>query len=256
MSLPSHRPHAHSLGTRAAILLLLAASPAAAARAQHASATPLSAASATPPASVARVPGGGAFDASASLVLSTLGYGAEFNKLLNDRISLRVGGYFVNYNLTQTQEDVEYKGKIAFRNFSAMADFYLFRRGSFHLSGGVVGGSNEITGVGVPQAGGTYTINGTDYTSDQVSTVHAKAVFPSSRPYVGLGWGSPAKHGFHVTNDLGAVFGSPKYTLATTGAGAPQLQADIEADQRKTQKDADKYVKVFPVFRLGVTYGF
>jgi hypothetical protein len=111
---------------------------------------------------------------------------------------------------------------------SALLDLYPGRRGGFHLTAGVVTNPMTITGTAQPN-GGTYTINDVDYTSAQVGTLIAQARFPSASPYVGIGFGTPARnHALEVLFDIGAVIGQPTITMSATGAAAdPALTGDL-----------------------------
>jgi len=141
--------------------------------------------------------------------------------------------------------------------FAAYLDLYPSRRGGFHFTGGVVTNPVTITGTGQP-SGGTYTINGVDYTSAQVGILTAQAKYPGASPYLGIGFGTPARnHALEFVFDLGAVIGQPTITMSATGAAADAgLTSDLQAQIAQTQSDVRKYLKVYPVMSFGLAYRF
>ena len=75
-------------------------------------------------------------------------------------------------------------------------------------------------------------------------------------PYLGLGFGSPAHKGGLVgfLFDVGVGIGKPTLSLTSTGAASnAALQADLDAQRDKTQKDFDKF-KVYPVVSIGLAF--
>jgi hypothetical protein len=115
----------------------------------------------------------------------------------------------------------------------------------------------KITGTGKP-TGGTFKINGTNYTPAQTGALTAEAKFKSALPYVGLGIGTAAsKHGgVGFVFDLGAAIGKPTVTLTAANAtSGSQLQNDLNAQIATTQTSANK-LKAYPVLALGLMIKF
>ncbi|MEO8140552.1 MAG: hypothetical protein ABI742_12945 [Gemmatimonadota bacterium] len=198
-------------------------------------------------------------DAAVALRLSTLGVGFEVGKLLTDHLSARVGINFGSLSRTGKQQtDITYDVHLKLKAFEALVDFYPSKRGVLHFTAGLLTNPVTITGDGQPSAGGTFTINNHTYTSAQVGKLRATGKFPGASPYVGLGFGTPANRGGRVTFlfDLGVGIGKPTLSLTSTGAASdPTLQADLDVQRDKTQKDLDK-VPVYPVLSLGVAVHF
>jgi hypothetical protein len=86
-----------------------------------------------------------------------------------------------------------------------------------------------------------------------VGVLEGVVKFPSAAPYVGLGFGTPARGGhFMFAFDMGAVIAQPTLTLTATGAASNALlDSSAQGQIAKTQQDVDKYVKLYPVLTLG-----
>ena len=197
-------------------------------------------------------------DAAIGLTVGTPGIGLEASLLLTPHLGARVGGNYLKLTRTQSRSDISYDASLKLQGVTALIDLYPAARGGFHLSGGLMTNPLKVTGTGQPGAGETFKINGNSYTADEVGTLTAIIKYPGASPYVGLGFGTPARGnsplGFDF--DLGAAIGKPTVVLTATGAANdPQLAADPQAQQDKTQTDAQK-LKLFPVVQLGLAYRF
>jgi hypothetical protein len=214
-----------------------------------------------PPGSTSvRAPGTGRgpLDLSIGVRAGTLGYGAEVGKLVTSHLGVRVAAYAFSYAREQGFEDVRYDASVKLRHASALVDLFPGRRGKFHLTGGVVTGTTEATGRGVPE-NDTFYLDGQPYSSADVGALTGAVRFPRVRPYGGLGWGTPAKNsgGIGFSTDFGAVYGGPKAVLTASNAGASaQLRADLEAQRADTQETLDQYARFYPVLNFGLTYRF
>lgn len=197
-------------------------------------------------------------DVSVGFRVGTPGIGLELGKLITGHLAVRVGANYFKLRATKAQSDVIYDATLTLQGVSAMVDLYPGSRGGFHFTAGILTNPMTITGTGRP-TGGTYTINGVTYTSAQVGTLTATGKFPGVGPYVGIGFGTPARRGGagELLFDLGASIGNPAITLSATGAAAdPAFAADLEAQRAQTQSDVDKYLKVYPVLSFGLAYRF
>ncbi len=199
-------------------------------------------------------------DASATLKASTLGFGAEFGKLLTSNLGVRVGGATLSYDHEREVDGITYDGALSLRSVQGFVDLFPWRRGAFRVTAGVVSGTNEVAATGVPDAGGEYTVDGQTYAGSDVGTLVADVAYARTRPYAGIGWGTPASRdgGFGVVVDLGAVYGAPALALGATGPAASnaQFQADLAAQRASSQEDLDRYGRFYPVVGLGLSYRF
>ena len=197
-------------------------------------------------------------DATIGIHVGTLGLGVEVGKLLTDHLGARIGANYWSLNTTKRQTDIDYVIKAKLQAITGLLDFYPSSRGSFHLSGGIMTNPLKVTATGQPTASGTFKINGNTYTAAQVGTLTGEAKYPSAKPYLGLGFGTPAHGGSAVKFffDLGAMLGTPGVSLSATGAATnAQLQSDLNAQIATTQKNVEK-LKVYPVLSLGLALSF
>ena len=192
-------------------------------------------------------------DATIALRLGTLGVGLEAAKLLTGSIGLRVGANLGSLSTSSSNSDIDYDVKAKLHSVSAMLDLFPKKRGSFHVTGGIVTNPLTVDLTGQPATSGSFTINNHSYTSADVGTLTGEAKFPGVSPYAGIGFGTPAGKGGKVSFrfDLGAVIGKPTIALRSTGTRS-DLQADLAIQQATTQADVRKYAKVYPVLSIGL----
>lgn len=197
-------------------------------------------------------------DLSVGVRAGTLGLGLEAAKLLTPNIGVRGAIYRTSYDLDRTESDIEYSVEATFHSLTGLVDFYPSARGSFHLTAGIISSPPELDGVGQP-TGGTYEINGTEYTAAEVGQLTATGRWKKTLPYVGLGWGTAASKsgGLGFFFDLGAGIGTPTVDLrATSSVPGSTLAQDVEAEERDLQAEVDRYLKVYPVIQLGLAIRF
>ena len=201
---------------------------------------------------------GGHADVAVILRSSTTGFGLELAKLVTDHFAIRVGGNYFKFSTSATKSSVDYDASLKMHGISGLIDFFPSARGSFHLTGGVITNPITVSGTGKPNASGTFTLNGHTYTTAQVGILTGEAKYPDAGPYLGLGFGTPARKGpFAFFFDLGAMIGQPTVTLGASGAAAgSQLAADLQAQADTTQHDIRKYAKVYPVLSTGLAFRF
>lgn len=193
--------------------------------------------------------------------LGTTGYGAEFALGLTEHLAVR-GGYGAgSFNYNVTESDVKYKTRLKPSVGLLTLDVHPFA-GWFRLSGGL--GLNNTKADGTADTtSGTIDINGTTYNTSEVGIVQGKITFKKAAPYLGLGWGTPAKSsaGLYFTSDIGVMFS--KATGTINGTCAPSLpaptcaalQSDLDAEAASFKHDVEK-VKYYPVITLGLGWRF
>jgi hypothetical protein len=200
---------------------------------------------------------GGSADVAVDFIFGTFGFGLQVSKLVTPHVAIRANGSYFSLNRTITQTDIEYAADLKLGAFSGLVDFFPGSRGAFHLTGGAVANRTKADLRG-NCTNGTMDINGTSYTCAQVGTLTGSVAFPSVSPYVGFGVGTPAMGSrVHFVMDIGGAFGTPTLTLVSSNSGSnAQLAADMKAQRDKTQKDVNKYLRIYPVFESGIGIRF
>ena len=173
--------------------------------------------------------------------IGSLGLGAELDLGLTDSLGARIGINGLTYKYNATSSTVNYDFKLQLQTVSALADWYPFQ-GSFRTSAGLMYNNNKVSLGGLP-TGGTYTINGTTYSSTDVGSLQGDMSFNKVAPYIGIGWGNPAARdkGWGMTSDIGVLF------------QGTQLQSDTAAENTKLQNDLRNF-KWWPVVSVGISY--
>lgn len=193
------------------------------------------------------------------LSVGTMGLGGQLSWLLvPGKLSVRVAANAYNYNHDTTSDNIDYAGKLKLKSELLLLDWHPFE-GRFRLTGGVVANGNKFDLLAKP-SGGTYEINGNVYTAAQVGTLSAKVDFPSTAPYLGIGWGdSTQTAGLHFIGDIGVVAqGSPKAKLTAVGGALsndPTVQADLKQAETDLQTKLNDF-RYYPLVQLGIAYRF
>ena len=185
--------------------------------------------------------------------LGTEGIGIGFSHSLSPSAGVRIEGNHGRITRDFETDGVKYDAKVRLGGIGVIGDWFV-NEGGFRLSGGLTWNDKKGSGTGRSSAD-SVTINGNTY-SLQGEELRGAVKFPSVMPYLGLGWGHhDAGRGWNFTADLGVLFGKPKASLTATPGLAAQAGADIEAERRELQDEADKF-KVFPILKLGASYRF
>lgn len=198
----------------------------------------------------------------ASFDISTLGPGFSIGIPVSRYLGLRVG--INHYTKSRTGvytsggNSIGYAGNVRLRSASFLADYAPFA-GVFHLSAGMIKDDNGVSAVGVPDANGNYTINGTTYPASHVGSLTANLGMKPWAPYLGLGWGhNPAGgSGLRFGVDVGVMFqGTPRVQLAASNpTGDPTVATNVAAAQATAQQSANKYTR-YPVIGASIGYSF
>lgn len=189
----------------------------------------------------------------------TLGVGGSVWYSLNKSFSVTAGYNWLGFDHDVDTSDVNYNGKLRFSNVPLTINWHPFK-GMFRVVAGVVILDSHVDVTGEPNAGGTFTINGTTYTTAQVGTLSGRGEFENSiAPYIGIGWSKTSlSKGFGFFADIGVMYtGSPEASLSASGPinSVPSFQQDLAAEVQKVNDEID-VTQVYPVVRLGVMWRF
>lgn len=204
-------------------------------------------------------------DVALAVRAGTPGVGLDLDLGLSPSVGIRVGFAGFNVNHSIDTSDVDYDGRLKLRTVTGLLDWYVLR-GSFHLTAGVAGNGTKLDVVGQPSQG-SYTIDGTTYSSSQLGSLSGELKFGNSlAPYVGFGWGNPTGGSghLHFLLDVGAIYGgTPRVSLtAQCGPAAPpgsalcdQIQGNVAGEQQKL-RDQATILQWYPVVSLGIAVRF
>ncbi|MDB5793467.1 MAG: hypothetical protein JWQ80_3491 [Massilia sp.] len=202
-----------------------------------------------------------AADIAATVDLGTTGLGLHLTTPLAAQLNARVGLNYANYSSSGNTSDVQYDFKLKLASIDALLDYHPFG-GAFRVSGGLIHNGNSIDVNARPNANGSYTINGRNYSAASVGQMKGEVEFRKVAPYLGIGWGNAAQAaGWGVGMDLGVAFqGRPRTSLVSTGCAAlaavcTQIANDVAAENAKLAEEV-KDLKFYPVVRVGVSYRF
>ena len=191
-----------------------------------------------------------------SVHVGTLGIGAQVAMPLASRINFRGGIDFQPVDFQVTVEDVELDVEFPTAAVTAVLDLYPNESG-FRLSAGLVyfGGSLSVEGAPADDV----ELGNNVYTPAQVGTIRGSLGTSKIAPYLGLGWGNAVGTGFGFALDVGVAYhGTPEYSLEATGpvSSDPQFRMDLDAEAESANEDIPGVASMYPVLKLGLSYGF
>lgn len=190
----------------------------------------------------------------------SLGFGGELAVNVTRYIGVRGGIGALPLSYTGDVEEVRYHVDSASPLANVGVDFYpgLY---DVRLGGGMMFIRNSTTFDA--RYTGDVTINGQQYSGDDVGELTGVLDHGSAAPYVILGLGRQTNRGLGIFLDLGAAFlEEQRLNYTVTGPIADpshpyhdEFHANLEEEARKIEDSVNKYVKVFPILSVGIRYG-
>lgn len=185
--------------------------------------------------------------------VGTTGLGADLSVLVAPRVAIRAGASVFPFDLSITASDVEYTISPPSPQFLAVLD--LSPGGAFRVSAGMLIASRDFEiDAKLTQP---VEIGGTFYRPDQIGSLTGTFDTRGVSPYLGIGFGMPARSRVSFFLDLGVAFhGTPRVSASADGpvASLPQFQQDLDREVENIQNDVDPF-KVFPIVSVGVVVG-
>jgi hypothetical protein len=184
-----------------------------------------------------------------------LGVGTQVADNWNVRAEMTKNSTTVN----ETNDDLKVQAKLNLESAGIYGDYFPFA-GTFRVTGGVMFKSPNGSVTASPVTGTTATIGDVSYTFGANDNITGTVKYPSTMPYLGVGWGfgQLKEKGFKFGFDLGAGFGSLKSSLKAsqglTNASAT-IAADLAAEEKKLNDKLNK-VSFFPIVKISVGYSF
>jgi len=182
------------------------------------------------------------------------GLGIGYAYGINQNFSVHAEYDGLSYSGTYNNSDTNYHGNLHLQSSGVYGDYFPMG-GSFRVTAGYIDSGSKFSGEADGDAG-TVTINHVRY-SLAGESAKVSIAFPSSMPYLGIGWGHNAtKPGFGFYGDLGVQFGNPKTNIALSpGLAAMVPASDVSEQERQINSDV-KVLGGWPVLSFGVAYRF
>lgn len=178
-----------------------------------------------------------------------------FAQPMSDRLTLRADVATLGTRSDRRNEEgINYDASLKTTRVALLADWFPMA-GSFRLTGGLTSNQYKLDLLATG-AGGTLTIGNTTYTTTAADRFAVAVKFPSTTPYLGIGWGHGAGSGMRFAFDIGAMIGKAKVSYQLSGPAANQVsQADIDAELAQLRDGVGK-VRAIPQVTFGIGYSF
>jgi outer membrane cobalamin receptor len=188
--------------------------------------------------------------------IGSQGPGLDLAYSLSRRLGVRLGFAIPStYSSKEETDGTTYDVRLQLGAQLALLDWHPFA-GRFRLSGGLCTSRHRFDLRA--QDAAEYQVGGVTYAGAEIGTLHGTAGVRRVAPYVGLGWGQPARRSgrFGLVFDLGGVIeGAPRVALRATGPLA--LDATFQqslAREAATLADRLRGWRVFPVVAVSLSY--
>lgn len=218
------------------------------------------------------------------LSAGTDGIGIDVASPVTSFVALRAGvsvwpkvSYKTNIDIhdanPELTDNVDVKGTMNMFNFKALADIYPFRNSSFHITGGVFIGNDDVVNakntsmfIKNPKKYGKLGLKLGDrrITTDGNGYLHADVTANQVKPYLGIGFGRavPTKSRVSVSCDFGVQFwGTPRLGAMTVDDWGEEtyhkftykeLDEYDDEDLKDAMKTGEK-IHVFPVLNIRIS---
>lgn len=190
------------------------------------------------------------------LGLGIPGVGLGLAQPVSPGVTLRADVFTLgSRDVTKTESGIRYNGNYKLQRAALLADWFPFS-GSFRLTGGAAFNTYKIT-LDASGAGGTLTIGDRTYTTTAADGLNVQVKFPSTTPYIGIGWGHQTGSGLRFSADIGAAVGRATVTAVPRGqlAAQPDIQANLDKELVELRENVGK-VRAIPQLSIGLGYSF
>jgi hypothetical protein len=186
----------------------------------------------------------------------TLGIGPQVAFRPIPQFGVRANAGFLSVSRDEEVDDIDYDGDLNLNSYGAMLDWFPTGGGLRISLGGRVN-NTDIDLVGRPTT--SVTVGNTTYTPQQIGTLSGTVTTDDFAPLLTIGYGGTLAEGFTIGAEIGVLWqGEPEIgNLRGTGllANTPQLQADIEREEREIEDDLSDY-DMWPILQVEFLYRF
>lgn len=180
-----------------------------------------------------------------------LGYAMPVSERLTLRADIATLG---DRSDRRSEAGISYDASLKTTRVALLADWFPMA-GAFRFTGGVTSNQYKIDLLATG-AGGSLTIGNTTYPTTAADRFDVQVKFPSTTPYLGIGWGHGVGSGLRFSFDLGAAIGKAKVSYQLSGPAAGLVsQADVDAELAQLRDGVGK-VRAIPQLSFGIGYSF
>lgn len=188
--------------------------------------------------------------------VGSLGAGANFAVELYDVLEARVGINAFATDFDLEVDDLSYNGDVELNSTSAILDVYPIRHSGFRISFGAIINGNEVEGTARPATATEF--GGTVFQPEEIGSASANITFPSTAPYLGLGWGrrTGRQGNLMFSLDAGVLF-QGRATVDLNVENPLGVISDADIAQARSEIEAELAdFEAYPVVTLGFSYSF
>lgn len=204
------------------------------------------------------------------------GFGFDVGKPLSPRVSVRLGGDFIRYSGTFTDQGADIDARLQFGYGKAELDFYPAYNGRFHISPLLIFANNtRIQANVLVDPAQTIDFGNDEYQSDPADPLRGvgRVELRHTAPGLAVGWGNITRGRSHFTFpvELGFFYvGQPKLTVDFRGTACdvshpangcgditqdPDFQKDLARFIARNNHNLS-YAQFIPIVNFGVGYRF
>lgn len=193
---------------------------------------------------------------------STTGLGIEARTPISDNLYGRIGVNYSRYtykeNSKNTTTDMRSKLNLKLMSAPLMIDWHPVDGSGFRLSAGVAYNGNEAS-VKTDTTNGIK-LNGIQYSAAEVGELSSKLELGSKIAGIAsIGYDNSflSNNPLSFNFEIGAMYtGNPKLKVKSTGLLAERVGPEYEEQVNKTFNSTKKYLRFFPVLKIGIKYTF
>jgi hypothetical protein len=184
------------------------------------------------------------------------GIGVGYAHPVNEYLAVRADFMTLGRRSKATEESgISYQGNIQVARAALLVDAFPFS-GTFRVTGGLVANNYKLE-LDASGAGGSLTIGSRTYATTAGDGINVQVKFPSTTPYLGIGWGHQTGSGWRFSADLGAAIGTASVTAKARGqlAGQADIQSNLDKELVDLRDGVGK-VRAIPQISFGIGYSF
>ncbi len=181
------------------------------------------------------------------LLGGTGGFGAQAAYRVSDELGLRVQAARWSTSRDEEIDGTDYKADLTLGAAGLLLDWHP-TGGTFRVTGGV---TKSLFDASFSNHTGSIEVGDRRYFLNEGSLTGAVSF--GTAPYLGIGWGTPARKGLSFVADIGVQFlGSADVSLRDSSNTVSQ--SDIDKEIANAAGDFDNLI--YPLVSLGMAYGW